>query len=263
MAILGITMFGNTVDASSITGTKERIKEIRIVEEQSIDKLLRTKKFKITANYAKSKVEEVKETKTEDSNKIDRTKTEKKQTSRSKSTNRKSNKKEESKKTEQKETKVTSNNISISKNMDLTVRTGLSKSEFKAVMKNLSQDTSKFFYNNAETIYDVCEKYQINEIFFCGLISAESGWNIAGNHRRTHNYISLMSNGKLIQFSSTEKGLEAAAQKLHNNYLTPGGKFYGGKTLSGVKKKFCPSGTWVDLVYGRMKNVITAVKKAQ
>ena len=96
MAILGITMLGNTVDASSITGTKERIKEIKIVEEQSIDKLLRTKKFKITANYAKSKVEEVKETKTEDSNKIDRTKTEKKQTSRSKSTNRKSNKKEES-----------------------------------------------------------------------------------------------------------------------------------------------------------------------
>ena len=87
--------------------------------------------------------------------------------------------------------------------MDLTVRTRLSKSEFNAVMKNLSQDTSKFFYNNAETIYDVCEKYQINEIFFCGLISAESGWNIAGNHRRTHNYISLMSNGKLIQFSST------------------------------------------------------------
>ena len=66
MAILGITMFGNTVDASSITGTKERIKEIKIVEEQSIDKLLRTKKFKITANYAKSKVEEVKEEKADE-----------------------------------------------------------------------------------------------------------------------------------------------------------------------------------------------------
>ena len=257
MAILGITMFGNTVDASSITGTKERIKEIKIVEEQSIDKLLRTKKFKITANYAKSKVEEVKETKTEDSNKIDRTKTEKKQTSRSKSTNRKSNKKEESKKTEQKETKVTSNNISISKNMDLTVRTGLSKSEFKAVMKNLSQDTSKFFYNNAETIYDVCEKYQINEIFFCGLISAESGWNIASNHKNTHNYISMMSSKGLIKYSSDEEGLEAATKLLHNKYLTKGGSCYYGKTLSCVQKRFCPnSSTWVGLVYGCMKQVI-------
>ena len=147
--------------------------------------------------------------------------------------------------------------------MDLTVRTGLSKEDFKKVMKNLSQDTSKFFYNNADTIYDLCAKYQINEIFFCGLISAESGWNIAGNHRKTHNYISLMSKGKLIHYSSTEQGLEVAAQKLHNNYLTPGGKFYGGKTLAGVKKKFCPSGTWVDLVYGRMSQVMKAVKKVQ
>ena len=38
MAILGITMFGNTVDASSITGTKERIKEIKIVEEKKGEK---------------------------------------------------------------------------------------------------------------------------------------------------------------------------------------------------------------------------------
>ena len=147
--------------------------------------------------------------------------------------------------------------------MDLTVRTGLSKQDFKKVIKNLKQDTSKFFYNNADIIYDLCEKYQINEIFFCGLISAESGWNIAGNHRKTHNYISLMANGKLIHYSSVEEGLEVAAKKLHSNYLTPGGRFYGGKTLAGVKKKFCPSSTWVDLVYGRMSQMMTAVKKVQ
>ena len=72
-----------------------------------------------------------------------------------------------------------------------------------------------------------------------------------------------MSNGKLISYSSTKQGLEVAAQKLHYNYLTPGGKFYGGKTLSGVKKKFCPSGTWVDLVYGRMSQIMVAVKKTK
>ena len=147
--------------------------------------------------------------------------------------------------------------------MNLTIKSGLSKEEFKQVMKKLPQDTSNFFYDNADIIYDLCAKYQINEIFFCGLISAESGWNIAGNHRRTHNYISLMSNGKLIHYSSTKQGLEVAAQKLHSNYLTPGGKFYGGKTLAGVKKKFCPSGTWVNLVYGRMSQVMAAIKKIQ
>ena len=147
--------------------------------------------------------------------------------------------------------------VTISRDMDLTVRTGLSKEDFKKLISNVRQDTSKFFYNNSDLIYDLCEEYQLNEIFFCGLISAESGWNIASNHRRTYNYISLMSKGKLIQYSSLEEGLRVAAKSLHSNYLTEGGRFYRGKTLYGVKVKFCPaSGTWVNLVYGRMQQII-------
>lgn len=147
--------------------------------------------------------------------------------------------------------------VKISQNMDLTVRTGLSREDFITLIAGVKADTSGFFEENAGLIYDLCEKYEINEIFFCGLISAESGWNIASNHRRTYNYISLMSNGKLIQYSSVENGLETAAKKLHDNYLSPSGRFYHGKTLSGVKKCFCPaSDTWVSLVYGRMKQIV-------
>ncbi len=147
--------------------------------------------------------------------------------------------------------------VTISKDMDLTTKTGLSKEDFKTLISNVKYDTSKFFYDNSDFIYDLCNEYQINEIFFCGLISAESGWNIASNHRRTYNYISLMTRNGLIQFSSTEDGLTAAAKALHNNYLTEGGCFYHGKTLYGVKTKFCPaSNTWVELVYGRMKQII-------
>ncbi len=66
-----------------------------------------------------------------------------------------------------------------------------------------------------------------------------------------------MSGGKLLQFSSVEDGLERAAKALHNNYLSEGGRFYYGKTLSAVKTRFCPeSSTWVDLVYGRMKQIV-------
>ncbi len=172
-------------------------------------------------------------------------------------------KKEETKNVEQNtDTKSTGKiKVSISKGMDLTKRTGLSKEQFKKLIKNVPQDSSKFFYNNADTIYDLCARYQINEIFFCGLISAESGWNIVGSHRKTHNYVSLMSGGKLIHYSSTSEGLTVAAKVLHNNYLTPKGKFYGGKTLAGVQKKYCPSGTWIGLVYGRMNDIVRAAKK--
>ena len=153
--------------------------------------------------------------------------------------------------------------ITISREMDLTITTGISKEDFKQLISNVKYDTSKFFYDNSDYIYDLCQEYQINEIFFCGLISAESGWNIAPNHRKTHNYISLMYKGKLIRYSSTKEGLEVAAKKLHQNYLTPGGKFYNGKTIAGVQKRFCPaSSTWDDLVYGSMKYVLAAAKKA-
>lgn len=147
--------------------------------------------------------------------------------------------------------------VTISVDMDLTVRTGLSKEDFITLIAGVKADTSNFFEENAGLIYDVCEKYQLNEIFFCGLISAESGWTIAQNHRNTYNYISLMSNNGLIKFSSVEDGMEKAAQSLHNNYLTPGGRFYYGPTLAGMKTKFCPaSSTWVNLVYQRMQQIL-------
>ncbi len=147
--------------------------------------------------------------------------------------------------------------ITISKDMDLTVRCNISREDFITLIAGVRADTSGFFEQNAGLIYDICEKYQLNEIFFCGLISAESGWDIAGNHRRTHNYISLMGNGGLIQFASVEQGLEKAASTLHHNYLSPGGRFYYGKTLSAVRTRFCPvNPNWTNLVYGRMAQIV-------
>lgn len=153
---------------------------------------------------------------------------------------------------------ISLNQVSISRDMNLNNRTGLSKEDFITLITNVSADTTGFFEENAGIIYDLCEIYSINEIFFCGLISAESGWNIASNHRKTYNYISLMSsNGGLIQFSSIENGLEAAAIALHNNYLTPSGKFYRGATLEGVRTMFCPVNPgWTELVFGRMSQII-------
>lgn len=225
-------MLNNTSYATnSITGTEDRIKEIKIVEETNIDKLIRNKKESI------------------------------KKFTRDTNTTSRSNINRE---TKQEQNYIKPKDLKINKNMDLTKRTGLSKEDFKQVIKNLKSDKTKFFYNNADTIYELCEKYEINEVFFCGLIVAESGWNIAGNHRSAHNYISLMSKGKLIRYSSTEEGLEVAAKKLHTNYLTVGGKFYGGKTITGVQKRFCPaSSTWDDLVYGAMKSIVATANKTK
>ena len=201
-----------------------------------------------TKQEEKKKKATTKQTK-ENSEKDTKKTTEKKDSSKKETTTNKENKKSTTK-------TVSISQVKISKSMNLTKRTGLSRKDFIKLMSGVKADTSGFFEKNAGKIYDLCEKYSINEIFFCGLISAESGWNIASNHRRTHNYISLMRNGKLISYDSVNEGLEVAAQKLHYNYLTPGGKFYHGKTLAGVKTCFCPSSSWVGLVYGRMQQIL-------
>ena len=204
---------------------------------------------------AKVETQEVSSRKSMNDRQSAETQTENNQTEQIEATNQNQNQEPENVEPEKIYTQI--KDVKISKDMDLTVSTNLSKEDFKTVISGVKQDTSKFFYNNSDLIYDLCQKYELNEIFFCGLISAESGWNIADNHRRTHNYISLMSKGNLIKYNSVEEGLEVAAKTLHNKYLTKGGVFYYGKTLSAVKTKFCPaSSTWVNLVYGRMKQII-------
>lgn len=204
---------------------------------------------------AKAETQEVSSRKSMNDRQSTETQTENNQTEQIEATNQEQNQEPENIEPEKTYTQI--KDVKISKDMDLTVSTNLSKEDFKTVISGVKQDTSKFFYNNSDLIYDLCQKYELNEIFFCGLISAESGWNIADNHRRTHNYISLMSKGNLIKYNSVEEGLEVAAKTLHNKYLTKGGVFYYGKTLSAVKTKFCPaSSTWVNLVYGRMKQII-------
>ena len=147
--------------------------------------------------------------------------------------------------------------IEISRDMDLTARCGISKEDFKTLMEDLRVDYSGFFAENAETIYDLCEKYEINEIFFCGLIAAESGWDVASNHRNTHNYISMMSGGRLIRYDSDAEGLEAAARLLHEDYLSEDGAYYYGTSIYDVQTRFCPgSSTWVGLVFGCMNYIV-------
>lgn len=212
--------------------------ELKIAEKIDIDKSITNKEIQIETNNTSNSIRDISVTSRSEVNRTNIEKTE--------------------------QNYIQPKDVKISKNMDLTKRTGLSKEDFKKVIKNLKSDKSKFFYRNADTIYDLCEKYEINEIFFCGLIAAESGWNIAGNHRSTYNYISLMYKGKLIKYSSEAEGLEVAAQKLHDNYLTKGGKYYNGKTITGVQKRFCPaSNTWDDLVYGCMKYIVKTAKNVK
>ena len=147
--------------------------------------------------------------------------------------------------------------LKIYKDMHLNERTGLSKEDFAEVISKMKYDYSGFFKENNEYIYDLCERYELNEIFFCGLIAAESGWDIKDNHRKANNFTSISVNGKMIKYDSVQEGLEAGAKLLHEEYLTEGGKYYNGENLADIKVCYNPeSETWEDLVYGCMRYIV-------
>lgn len=143
----------------------------------------------------------------------------------------------------------------ISFDMDVTVLSGLSLEEFKTLMEGITLDDENDFYKvNAEAIFNLCNQYQINEIFFCGIISAESWWGTADNCVEKNNFTGMMGSSGLIKYETTYENLEATARNLHNNYLSPGGSFNNGTTISGVSVCYCGS-EWPPLVWERMTQI--------
>ena len=136
--------------------------------------------------------------------------------------------------------------------MDVTVLSGFTLEEFKILMEGITLDDENNFYTvNAEAIYNLCNEYQINEIFFCGIISAESWWGTADNCVAKNNFTGMMGASGLKYYESAYENLEATARNLHNNYLSPGGSCNNGTTISGVSICYCGP-EWPSLVWERM-----------
>lgn len=112
---------------------------------------------------AKVETQEVSSRKSMNDRQSTETQTENNQTEQIEATNQEQNQEPENVEPEKIYTQI--KDVKISKDMDLTVSTNLSKEDFKTVISGVKQDTSKFFYNNSDLIYDLCQKYELNEIF--------------------------------------------------------------------------------------------------
>ena len=144
----------------------------------------------------------------------------------------------------------------LSYDMDVTRLSGGTKEQFKLLMNSIDMDDENDFYTeNSDIIYDICKKYSINEIFFCGIISAESWWGTAENAISHNNFTGMMGSNGLSYYESTYQNLDETASNLANNYLTEGGKCYYGKQIADVAISYCGS-SWTDLVWERMMEIV-------
>lgn len=143
--------------------------------------------------------------------------------------------------------------VKISRNMDLTKLTGLSKEDFVELLSDFPYDYAGFYERNAEEIWEQSQRYQVNEIFMCGVYGLESYYGSDKRHISYHNYGSIMTRaGKLVRYASDEEGIEANYKLFANCYLSPDGKYYKGVTLDSIGNTYCDS-SWAGQVYSCMK----------
>ena len=100
-------------------------------------------------------------------------------------------------------------------------------------------------------------KYQVNVFFLIGLNALESGWGTSGIAKSCNNLGGVCassnhpsngcgsnSNCSFARFNSVGDFIDYNASMLHKNYLTPGGSYFEGTSLSAVyTRHYCPGCT--------------------
>ena len=149
---------------------------------------------------------------------------------------------------------------------DVTKISNMTQTEFS---KALSSKNNKYhkkavrFEPYVAAILTEERKHSVNAFYLISIYALESGWvdstatrkcnNLGGvkyssgqkyanGTKKTYNCMKTGDTGHYAGFDSVASFIDYHATLLHKHYLTPGGKYYNGKTPEGVVIRYCPGG---------------------
>ena len=157
----------------------------------------------------------------------------------------------------------------LNKNIDYSKPSGFSLEQFKKVLSNNSQDKNKVFENNAEYFYYIEQQYGINGVFVAAIGIHESAWGtskIARDKKNLFGYgaYDMSAYSSAYSYNGYAAGIDMIARVLVKHYLNPKGtsiydgekatgRFYNGKTLTAVNKRYATDKSWSSSVYKWMQ----------
>ena len=159
------------------------------------------------------------------------------------------------------------NNLNI--DMDLSVPSGLTLSDFKTVLSNNLSDKNKMFEQNAENLYKAEQKYKVNGIFLASIGIHESAWGtskIANDKNNLFGFTAYDSDpyNSATSFDNYESAINKVAETLSTKYLrTSGtkisedlvaiGTYFNGTTAKSVNVRYASDEGWADKVFTYMQ----------
>lgn len=175
-------------------------------------------------------------------------------------------------------------NITYSKNellekinfgMDLSIQSGLSLEQFEQIFENQARDKNKIFKENAKYFYYAEEQYNINGVFLAAIAIHESAWGTSAIARNKNNLFGYAAYDRdpynsASNFTNCAEGIDLVARMLMKNYLNSAGtqladgsiatgKYYNGKTVSDVNKRYATDKNWANCVYRWMETLYNSV----
>lgn len=94
-----------------------------------------------------------------------------------------------------------------------------------------------------QAYFDAEKEYGVNAIFLISLTAEESSWGTSRRARYQNNMSGFevySDSSKGATFSSKYESILTTARLLKKEYLTAGGKYYGGLDIYSVNKRYCP-----------------------
>lgn len=159
------------------------------------------------------------------------------------------------------------NNLSL--DMDVSKPSGLTLSDYKAILTNNSSDVYKIFENNVQTFYDVEQKYKVNGVFIAAIGIHESAWGtskIASDKKNLFGFAAYDRDpyNSAATFDGYENSINAVAELLSTRYLNVAGTvisdriiatgtYYNGPTIKSVNMRYASDENWGEKVFNYMK----------
>ena len=159
------------------------------------------------------------------------------------------------------------NNLNI--DIDVSVPSGLTLSDFKTVLSNNRSDKNNIFEENAEIFYSIEQKYKINGIFLASIGILESGWGTSTIAIDKNNLFGYMAYDRdpynsAKNFESYAECIDTVAQALSTKYLHMSGvyiseglkatgTYYNGPTIQAVNIKYATDSEWGNKVFENMQ----------
>ena len=159
------------------------------------------------------------------------------------------------------------NNLNV--DMDLSVPSGLTLSDFKTVLSNNLSDKNKIFEQSAEYFYKAEQKYKVNGIFLESIGIHESAWGtskIANDKNNLFGFTAYDSDpyNSATSFETYENAINKVAEVLSTKYLhvagtkisdelTATGTYFNGTSAKSVNVRYASDTGWADKVFNYMQ----------